>query len=75
MSKLCQFHAVLLAQKALLVAPVFHVVYLNRLVARRRHEQLALVIVVNRQDMGRGTPITEVLSSKKLAPSQITRRV
>lgn len=47
MRKLGQLDAVLLAQQALVVPTLSHVVDLNRLVARRRHEQLSIVIVVN----------------------------
>lgn len=47
MRKLGQLDAVLLAQQALVVSTLSDVVDLDRLVARRRHEQLSIVIIVN----------------------------
>ena len=45
--ELGQFHTVLLAQQALVVAAVLDVVDLDRLVALRRHAQLARVVEVD----------------------------
>lgn len=47
MRKLGQLDAVFLAQQALVVSALSDVVDLNRLVARRCHEQLSVVVVVN----------------------------
>jgi hypothetical protein len=47
MCKLCQLDTVLLAKQALVVTPLADVVDLDCLVARRGHEQLAVVIIVN----------------------------
>ena len=45
--KLCQLHAVLFAQQALVVAAVLDIVDLNRVVALRGHAQLARVVKVD----------------------------
>ena len=45
--ELGQFHTVLLAQQALVVAAILDVVDLDRLVALRRHAQLARVVEVD----------------------------
>lgn len=47
MCKLCQLDTVLLAEQALVMAPLADVVDLDCLVAGRGHEQLAVVVVVN----------------------------
>lgn len=66
MRKLRQLDAVLLAQQALIVSALSNVVDLNRLVARRRHEQLSFIVVVNRQDSRLRLSIFYVFATKQL---------
>lgn len=62
MGELCQFHAVFLAQQALIVPAVLDVVDLDRLVALRRHTQLARVVEIDGQDMGLRLALLEVIA-------------
>lgn len=66
MCKLGQLDAVLFAQQALVVAALADVVDLDRLVAGRRHEQLAVVIVVDGEDARLRPSFFDVVSAQEL---------
>lgn len=64
--ELGQFDAVLLAEQSLAVGALLDVVYLDRLVALGRHEQLAGVVEVERQDTGLRPSLLEVFAAEQL---------
>ena len=66
MCKLGQLHAIFLAQQTLFVLSLSDVVNLYGLVARRRHEEFSIVIVVNGQDVRLLSAVFDVFSAKKL---------
>jgi hypothetical protein len=64
--ELGKLDAVLLAQEALIVAPLLDVVYLDRLVAGGRHDQLAFVVVVDGLDVRLRAAVLDVVASEEL---------
>lgn len=64
--ELGQLDAVLLAEQSLAVGALLDVVYLDRLVALGRHEQLAGIVEVERQDAGLGPALLEVFTAEQL---------
>lgn len=66
MRELGQFDAIFLAQRALIVPAFLDVVYLDRLVAGRRHTELSVIVVVERLDMGLWLALLDVFAFEKL---------
>lgn len=66
MRELGQLDAVLLAEQSLAVGALLDVVYLDRLVTLGRHEELAGIVEVQRQDAGLGPALLEVFAAKQL---------
>lgn len=70
MGELGQLHAVLFAQKALVMPPLSDIIDLYCLIAFRRHEQFAGVVVVERENAGLWAAILDVLAAEELARYQ-----
>lgn len=66
MCELRELDTVFFADEALFVLSLSDIVYLQRLVARRCHEQLAIVIVVYREHVRRLAGIFDVFTPQKL---------
>lgn len=74
MGEFGQLDSILLAEQTLVMPPLAHVVNLNRIIAFRRHEEFAGVIVVERENAGLRATILDVLPAEKLAIYQFLSR-
>jgi hypothetical protein len=74
MGEFGQLDSILLAEQTLVMPPLAHVVDLDRIIAFRRHEEFAGVIIVERENAGLRAAILDVLPAEKLARYQSLSR-